>query len=181
MRGIIEEPKGLTYAANFLSEEAEQRLLAYLKTLDFHQVIMHGQAAKRTVKHFGMHYDYTSRRVWQGDPMPRALQPLVQKAETFAGLKSGQLVETLITKYPIGAAIGWHHDAPVFDTIVGISLSAPCIIQFQRGTGEQRRVFERILNPRSIYTLRGDVRDYWQHHIPPTTRERYSITFRSLR
>jgi alkylated DNA repair dioxygenase AlkB len=37
------------------------------------------------------------------------------------------------------------------------------------------------LVPRSAYVLQGDVRWHWQHSIPATPGERYSVTFRSLR
>jgi hypothetical protein len=38
-----------------------------------------------------------------------------------------------------------------------------------------------LLEPRSLYVPRGPVRIHCQHHIPPTKRLRYSITFRTLR
>jgi hypothetical protein len=38
-----------------------------------------------------------------------------------------------------------------------------------------------MLEPRSAYLLRGDVRNDWEHSIPAADRLRYSVTFRSLR
>jgi hypothetical protein len=37
------------------------------------------------------------------------------------------------------------------------------------------------LDPRSIYLMRGQSRNEWEHSIPAVEELRYSITFRSLR
>jgi alkylated DNA repair dioxygenase AlkB len=65
--------------------------------------------------------------------------------------------------------------------VVGVSLAAACRMRFQRGRGEQRRVAEVTLAPRSAYVLSGAARYVWQHAIPPTKALRYSITFRTLK
>ena len=44
-----------------------------------------------------------------------------------------------------------------------------------------RIAVEVQLEPRSGYVLAGKARTSWQHSIPPTNEERYSITFRTLR
>jgi alkylated DNA repair dioxygenase AlkB len=54
-------------------------------------------------------------------------------------------------------------------------------MRFQRGQGDAREVFEIGLEPRSGYVLADEVRWKWQHSIPATREERYSITFRTLR
>lgn len=181
MRGTNEVPQGLIYQADFLSQAEEERLMAFVKSLEYEPVTMHGNTAIRTVRHFGMRYDYGSRTLGPGEPIPPELTALMRKVEVFAGLQEGEIIEALINHYPFGAAIGWHHDAPVYKTIIGISLGTPCIMQFQKGTGDERRIYQRIMNPRSAYSMRDDVRDNWQHHIPATKGERYSITLRSLR
>lgn len=40
---------------------------------------------------------------------------------------------------------------------------------------------ELRLEPRSAYVMRDDARMQYEHHIPPVTSLRYSITFRTLR
>jgi alkylated DNA repair dioxygenase AlkB len=37
------------------------------------------------------------------------------------------------------------------------------------------------LQPRSAYSMTGDARSRYEHHIPPVSALRYSITFRTLR
>jgi alkylated DNA repair dioxygenase AlkB len=92
------------------------------------------------------------------------------------------LAQILVTRYPPGATIGWHRDAPMFGpTVVGVSFLSSCRIRFQRQHEGRRQVFEVDLQPRSGYILGGAVRSAWQHSIPPTKSLRYSITFRTLR
>ena len=95
---------------------------------------------------------------------------------------SGDLVQILVSRYPEGAGIGWHRDAPMFGaSVVGVSLLSPCRMRFQRRSGELRRVYDLELEPRSAYVLGGAARSAWQHSIPPTKGLRYSITFRTLK
>ncbi|MBW3538037.1 alpha-ketoglutarate-dependent dioxygenase AlkB [Candidatus Parcubacteria bacterium] len=181
MRGVLAMPQGLVYKSDFISADQERQLLEFIKKLQFHRVVMHGQAAKRVVRHFGVGYNFETRLTTTGEPMPGELSWLAERAEELAELKRGQIVEALVTRYPVGATIGWHSDAEPFGVVVGISLQAPCIMRFQRREAGERYVYERILNPRSAYVLRDEVRQLWQHHIPATKQERYSITFRTLR
>jgi hypothetical protein len=48
-----EPPEGLVYAPGFLSEKEEAELVAELERLEFQEVRMRRQAARRTVRHFG--------------------------------------------------------------------------------------------------------------------------------
>jgi alkylated DNA repair dioxygenase AlkB len=142
---------------------------------------MRGQVARRTVRHYGLSYEYETARVTPTEPLPAQLHLVRERCAALAGFRPEELAQALVTRYPSGAPIGWHRDAPVFGTIVGVSLGAACRMRFQRGTGSERRVFELTLAPRSAYVLAGDVREHWQHSIPPVKELRYSITFRTLR
>jgi alkylated DNA repair dioxygenase AlkB len=143
---------------------------------------MHGVVAKRTARHFGLDYDYDARAaVEAAEPIPSWLLSVRAKGAGLAGLEPDGLVEALVQRYPAGAQIGWHRDAPMFGTVVGVSLLAPARLRFRRNAGGVRRAFELELAPRSGYVLDGEVRTAWQHHVPPTKGLRYSITFRTLR
>jgi DNA oxidative demethylase len=181
MRGLPSEPEGLIYAEDFLGNAAEDALLAYVASLKYERVMMRGNIARRTVHHFGLRYDYGSKVLKEAEPIPPEFAPLINRAEDFSGLTSGSVVEALVNRYPPGAGVGWHSDAPMYRTIIGISLGSPCKIQFKTKEANEARVFEQPLSPRSIYVLRDQVRDEWQHRIPSTNGERYSLTFRSLR
>ena len=83
-------------------------------------------------------------------------------------------------RYPLGSGIGWYRDAPAFGTVVGLSLRGPARMRFQRGKGEDRRVWDVLLEPLSGYMLDGESRTSWEHSVPTTKDLRYSITFRTL-
>ncbi len=181
-RAVEERPEGLVYEPDLISGDEERALLAEIEALEFHEIRMHGVVARRTVRHFGLDYDYERRGVIEeAEPMPGWLEPVRRRAADLGGVDPAELVEILLQRYPEGAQIGWHRDAPAFGTVVGISLGGPSRLRFQRGKADDRRVYELFLEPRSGYVLAGKARTSWQHSIPPTKELRYSITFRTLR
>jgi DNA oxidative demethylase len=180
-RAPSEEPEGIVYAPDLLSVEEEAGLLGELEALRFDPIVLHGQAAKRTGRHYGLDYDYESRTPKPGEPVPDWLLPLRARAAELAGHDPEELVEILVQRYPPGATIGWHRDAPAFETVVGVSLGGSARLRFQRGKRERRRVWEVLLEPRSGYVLSGEARSSWEHSIPPAKELRHSITFRTLR
>ena len=180
-RAPSEEPEGLVYRPELLTVEEEMELLGVLEELRFDPIVMHGQAAKRTARHYGLDYDYEARTPLRGEPVPEWLLPVRRRAAELSGHEPDELVEILVQRYPAGSTIGWHRDAPAFGTVVGVSVGGAARLRFQRGAGEARRVWEVALEPRSGYVLAGKARTSWQHSIPPTKELRYSITFRTLR
>jgi alkylated DNA repair dioxygenase AlkB len=180
-RAPLEEPEGLVYRPDILTREEEAGYLELLAELRFDPIVLHGQAARRTARHYGLGYDYGTRQPQEGEPFPEWLLPLRSRAAELAGHEPEELVEALVQRYPAGSTIGWHRDAPAFGTVIGVSLLGAACMRFQRGTGDRRRVWEVQLDPRSGYVLAGPVRTAWQHSIPPTKEERYSVTFRTLR
>jgi alkylated DNA repair dioxygenase AlkB len=177
----MEEPEGLAYRPELLSAAEERELLDMLGSLRFDPIVIHGQAARRTARHYGLDYDYEARTPKPGEPVPDWLLPARERAAELAGHEPEELLEILVQCYPPGSTIGWHRDAPAFGTVVGLSLGGASRLRFQRGKGDARRVWEVLLEPRSGYVLAGPARSSWQHSIPPTKELRYSITFRTLR
>ena len=174
-------PEGLTYRAGFITEAEEAELVGEVEQLPFHEVRMHGVAARRTVIHFGWDYDYSGWKIHRTDPPPDWLRALRDRAGAVAHVDPETLEQFLIARYPPGATIGWHRDAPMFGTpVIGVSLVSPCRMRFRRGKPHAYDTFEQILEPRSLYILDGDARSVWQHHIPATKALRYSITMRTV-
>jgi alkylated DNA repair dioxygenase AlkB len=174
-------PEGLVYRPELLTEAEERALLDELERLDFHEIRMHGVVAKRTARHFGVDYDYERRAaVQEAEPIPDWLVPVRERAAELAGVEPEELAEILVQRYPPGAQIGWHRDAPAFGIVVGISLGSSARMRFRRDKGGVRHTFELELEPRSGYVLAGEARTAWQHHLPPAKALRYSITFRTL-
>jgi alkylated DNA repair protein (DNA oxidative demethylase) len=178
----VDAPEGLTYRPQFLTPDEEASLLSFVQGLGFREVTMRGQTARRTVRHFGYDYGYESWQLVPGEPIPLELVSLRERCGALADVDPDLLVQALVTRYPAGAGIGWHRDAPTFGPqVVGVSLGSSCRMRFQRQTEDRRRVFELELEPRSAYVLAGPARSAWQHSIPATKETRYSLTFRSLR
>ena len=174
-------PAGLRYVPDFVDADEEAGLLEVLEAMTFSKVVMRGQIARRRVAHFGWRYGYESARIEPGPPIPSALSPIRVRAAALVAVPEEALAEVLVTRYPPGAGIGWHRDAPQFADVIGISLANACRMRFQRGTGDARETQVIDLAPRSAYVLSGAVRWAWQHTIPAMKRERFSITFRTLR
>ena len=178
----MDVPHGLVYRADLLCEDEERRLLEEIEPLEFHEIRMHGVVAKRTARHFGFDYDYERRGViHDAEPIPDWLLRVRAAGAELAGIAPERLVEALVQRYPEGAQIGWHRDAPMFGTVVGISLLSASRMRFRRDVGGEQQTFEIGLAARSGYVLAGEARTKWQHHVPPAKSLRYSITFRTLR
>jgi len=173
--------QGLRFELELVPPAMERELLDVFEELRWDPIVIRGQAAKRTARHYGLDYDYEARTPLPGEPVPDWLEAPRALAAEFAGFKPEELAEILVQRYPPGSAIGWHRDAPAFDTVIGLSLAGSSRLRFQHGKREARRVYEVLLEPRSGYVLAGKARTSWQHSIPPTKELRYSITFRTLR
>jgi alkylated DNA repair dioxygenase AlkB len=176
-------PAGLEYHAEFITAQEEAQLLAVIECLDYRTVVMRGQAARRTVRHFGLDYAYESGELEPTDPLPQPLHWLRDRCARLIGREPADLVQILVSRYPEGAGIGWHRDAPMFGSkIAGVSLRAACRMRFQRTLkGRPRETYALELAARSAYVLSGAARWSWQHSIPATGDLRYSVTFRTLK
>jgi alkylated DNA repair protein (DNA oxidative demethylase) len=177
-----ELPEGLVYREELVTPEEEDELLALFAGLAFRPVEMRGQVAKRTVRHFGLVYDYERGDLVPAEPIPEPMRWLRDRCAALMERDPEDLVQILVSRYPEGAGIGWHRDAPTFGSkIAGVSLRAPCRMRFQRTLKGERSVAAIELAPRSAYLLSGAARWSWQHSIPATKDLRYSVTFRTLR
>jgi 2-oxoglutarate-Fe(II)-dependent oxygenase superfamily protein len=92
-------------------------------------------------------YGYESRELVPTDPLPHDLAWLRERAAALVDLDPGEFAQILVSRYPPGATIGWHRDAPIFGpTVVGVSLASACRMRFQRGKGDARQVAEVAWN-----------------------------------
>ena len=165
-----------------MSVDEEREILAHVAQTEFRPVVIRGQAARRTARHYGVEYDYEARGpLAAGEPLPAWLEPLRERSARLAGTAAQDLAEALLQRYPAGATIGWHRDAPGFGTVVGVSFAGPCRLRLRRSVEGEWLTHEVALEPRSAYVLDGQARWSWQHSIPPTPALRYSLTFRTLR
>jgi alkylated DNA repair dioxygenase AlkB len=186
--GLPDLPNGLHYRPDFLTADEEASLLADIARVEFSTFEMHGVAARRRVAFFGGSYNTGGA---DSAPMPEFLLPLRARIAEWARLDAEAFAMALINEYPPGAPIGWHRDAPQYAIVGGVSLLSDCVMKFRpyvfKKPGDapsgRRRVatHELTLERRSAYLMTGDARSAYEHHIPPVSTQRYSITFRTLR
>lgn len=150
MRGEFIKPKGLIYVPNFISTEEEQKLLNYIKQLEFEQVIIHDNPAKRTIKFFGEKY-LDAGNIGITTPLPEEIIWLRDRCSKEASLDCESVVSCLITQYPKGSTINWHTDYTKYGSkVLGISLNSTCNMQFQRKKDDIRYVYQLDLEPSTL-------------------------------
>jgi alkylated DNA repair protein (DNA oxidative demethylase) len=174
-------PEGLRYLPDFISEDEELALVEALTGLPFKEIHMHGVVARRTVAHYGWDYGYESWQLTPGPAIPRFLLPLRDRCAGMAGVEPRALEEVLVSRYPPGASIGWHRDAPMFGpAVIGVSLLGAARMRFRRKVDGAWETAVLELAPRSAYVLAGESRSVWQHTLSPVKSLRYSLSFRTV-
>jgi hypothetical protein len=176
-------PPGFHYREDFITDADERILLQAIGGVAFADFEMRGVVARRRVAFFGQSYDRAAT-----GPLPAFLLPLRGHIAQWSGIDAEAFAMALINEYRPGTPIGWHRDAPQYDAVAGISLSSPCRMKFRpyrsasAPTAPRRSAtHEIVLDPRSAYLMTGQSRQAYEHHIPPVTQLRYSVTFRTLR
>jgi len=171
---------GLTYRDEIIDPAEEQALLERLMPLDLAPFRFHGWLGNRKTRSFGWRYDFDDASFSPAEPLPEWLEPLREKAATFAGVRPEEFVHVLLARYDPGAGIGWHRDRDVFEKVVGISLHTPARLRFRQRTATGFRRVNLDVAPRSAYLIADEARWNWEHSISPGEELRFSITFRSL-
>jgi len=176
-------PTGFQYRENFISDADEDVLLEAIAGVAFADFEMRGVVARRRVAFFGESYDRAP-----AGPIPAFLLPLRASVAQWCGVASEAFAMALINEYRPGTPIGWHRDAPQYDMVAGISLLSPCRMRFRpyrpasaAAAARRTATHEIVLGRRSAYLISGESRHAYEHHIPPVTQLRYSVTFRTLR
>jgi DNA oxidative demethylase len=175
------EPEGLRYIPGFLEEAAQRRLIAEIEAIPeerWERVRFRGNVALRRKLSFGWNYDPSEREVSEAPPMPAFLRELRDRCLEAVGLPPEPFAQASVQRYPPGAGIGAHKDAPMFGPeVVGVSLGSEARLVFKRG--DDKHV--QPLAPGSLILLSGPARAAWTHEMPPVKAPRYSIYFRTLR
>lgn len=172
--------EGLRYAEAAISVGEERELLDRLEPLDLAPFRFHGWLGNRRTQSFGRRYDFDDASFSPAEPIPDWLQPLRERAASFAGLDPSDFAHVLLARYDPGAGIGWHRDRDVFEDVVGFSLRTPATLRFRQRTDSGFRRANLEVAPRSAYLLSGEARHAWEHSISPGDQLRFSITFRAL-
>ncbi len=174
-------PRGFRHVPEFVTPREELQLLAEIEGLRFEAVVLRGVEARRQVAHFGWRYTYDGGELTPAPALPSLLAALQQRATAEARFPAGAEIESLVTRYPPGAGIGWHRDAPHFGpSVVGVSLASACELRLRLPSPDRYDVASVTLAPRSLYVFSGTARFRWQHSIPAVAALRYSVTFRTV-
>lgn len=174
-------PLGLTYITDVMSRTEEVRLVRWLEALPgrWEHPVLHGRPAERAMTCFGWHYRSADRGIAPAPPLPEILRDVRDRCVGLIGYTGPELEQSIVTRYPRGAGIGWHIDARAFGaTVISVSLKSRCSMHF--GLGQKRTHHELELAPRSLLILQGEARWQWVHRIPPVKQLCYLITFRNL-
>ncbi len=157
-------PEGLIYVPGFLTEGEERDVLAVLATFELQPYVLHDTPSRRLVRSFGLARVARAYDLGPAAPIPAGLEWLRERCAGLMGREPEELTQL-----------------PQFGDVNGISLLTACRMRFRRGRIRAWETAELTLQPRSAYVLSGPARTQWQHHIPPVTEERWSMTFRTLR
>ena len=175
-----EWPPGFDYFSDFISRDEEDLLLSIAKQLPWENFEMHGVVALRKVYRYGVNYSFEGKNAVVRD-IPKELEFIIQRGADTLKVKREEIVQVLFTHYPVGAPIGWHRDAPMFEKLLGVSLGSGCTMKLKPYDASASPVRRIELAPRSAYIMTGESRWNWEHHIPPVKEERYSLTMRTLK
>lgn len=177
-------PQGMIYLPEFLSREEERDLVRLAAALPLKEMNYRGYEARRRIASFGGLYDFQANRLEAAAPIPTELEPLRGRVAQWLGIAPEAYTHLLVAEYRPGTPLGWHRDVPDFEDVVGVSLLGDAVMRFRPYPPRQPRkadILKLLVEPRSIYLLRGPARWAWQHSVAPTTSLRYSITFRTAR
>lgn len=177
-------PEGFFYYENFINKKEEENLLEVISKTNLHPLIFQGYEAKRKVVSYGYDWSFEKRVLSKGKEIPSEYDFLLQRVANHISISKKGIAELLVTKYPVGAVINWHRDAPPFDMVVGISLLSDCIFKlrpYEKAKQNRKSIISIPLKQRSLYIMQGVARSEWEHSIAAVKQLRYSITLRTLR
>jgi len=176
--------EGLRYEREFLTRTEEDELLRIVQGFQLHEMRYKEYTARRRGISFGGSYDFDSHRLRPGAPLPEVLHPLRERVAAWMDMAPEDFTHMLLSEYRPGTPLGWHRDVPDFEDIVGVSLHSSAVMQlrpYPPASASAPASLQLLIEPRSIYMLRGTARWAWQHSIAPTEALRYSITMRTRR
>ena len=175
-------PEGMVYRTDFITPEEEAALLEEIRNLPLQEAQYKQFTAKRRIMTYGASYDFSNNELLPAGPIPEFLHPLRDRFAQWVGVPASEFTYSVIAEYKLGTQLGWHRDLPHFEIVVGLSLAGPALMRLRRyphKKGKRAETLSLDLEPRSAYVMRGEARWGWQHSIPPTKADRYSITFRT--
>lgn len=165
---------------NFVDAPAQASLVAEIEETPLAPFRFQQWTGRRETISYGLHYDFTASSLQETEPFPQWLNQLARRVERECVLPAQSIVHALLTRYPVGAAIGWHRDRAIFGDVFGISLGAEAVLRLRRRKPAGFSRYFLPLRPGSLYRLSGEARQLWEHSIVPLQQLRWSITLRTI-
>ncbi len=168
---------GLQLHRNFITREEETALLTALDALPWR----HEPLLKRRVQHYGYVYDYATKQLSLGPPLPNAVDFLLNRlmSRSLFYTRPNQII---VNEYMRKQGLSPHVDNSALfgPQIATLSLGTSCEMVFRKKG--QRKVSLR-LPPRSLLVLEGEARHRWTHEIQKKSiqNRRVSVTLRTTR
>lgn len=123
---------GFRYFPNFLTKDEIETWTNWAENLTFEHQVSRGKRMKRGYEMFGYEYVTVGRELRPAKIFPDVLKSLTAKFVAVCAPDT-DFNQCIVTKYPPGAGIGWHIDAPSFgDCIAGMSLGGDAEFLFRR-------------------------------------------------
>ena len=176
------EPAGLAYREEFITREEERLLIELVTSLPLAHAAYKQYTARRRVLSFGHSYDYDANTLLDAPPIPAEFGFLRGRVAAWCGVEAADFAQLLIADYAPGTPLGWHRDVPDYELVAGVSLGTPAVLRFRpypHKPGSRPANRQLDVAPRSAYSMRGPARWAWQHSVPPTPGQRWSLTFRT--
>lgn len=171
---------GLFVIEDFVDDSAQTSLIAEIEKTSLAPFRFQQWTGRRETASYGLHYDFTAYTLSEAEAFPPWLDKLARQVEAAFELSCRSIVHALLTRYPVGAAIGWHRDRPIFGDVFGISLGTEAMLRLRRRKPAGFSRYSLPLRPGSLYRLSGEARQHWEHSIAPLTQVRWSITLRTV-
>ena len=176
---VISTLPGFKLAKEIITREQEERLIALVDSCKPQNYAGDALGGLRAIS-FGWRYDLGTNTFSPCEPMPEGFASLRDIAAQFADVRPQEFVQILLNRYEKGAEIPWHCDKPIWETVIGVSLGSQTTMHFRRPVSGGYVFGTAELAPRSMYLLSGDIRQVFDHSIPPVNETRWSITFRTF-
>ena len=202
-----DQPFGLFYTENFISEETEKKLLDFVDSQ-----LWNTDLTGRT-QHYGYKYGYKQEPLVKLGEIPQIFLDVLGNSRKWFGETNDKRVQpdqVIVNEYISGQGINAHIDDRVkFGAVVAsLTLNSGCEMEFQNTTRQPEIVkrsvatqpeskddnltVKKYLAPRSMVWLTKDARNTWSHQIRPRRNDvvngkkiprgrRVSITYRKVR
>lgn len=160
--------KGLYYIPDFVTEDEEKKIMSCIDSNKWCTAI------SRRTQHYGYVYYETRCNIPEIQPVQQpeafSMKPLQFIIERLIKLgifpKNDPPTQILVNEYIQNKGISLHVDSSKSfgDTIVGLSLLAPCFMTF-RHVKDEKLETKIVLERRSLYVLKDEARFDWKHGI----------------